>query len=576
MNSKELILQFVKEKGITDVFAISGGYNINILDAFYYSDIKTWFFHHQQSLVFAAEGYYRMTGKIPLCLVTAGPGVMNTINGIYGCWVDSIPLFIISGNCPMQQINHISDKKCRQLGQQDSNIVELVKSITKYSILVVNPSSLRGNLEQAWVMMQEPRRGPVLIDIPLDIQNVNLDHNYAHYNPLPVPSITKNDYNEIVNSLNGSKKPVIIVGNGVRLDNSVELLNKFVKLHNIPVLTGCNSGADCVDNTYKYYAGRIGINGQPTSNKIVNEADLIIVMGSRLNFKMTGYNYSQFAKNAKKIIIDVDNNEIMKHSFQNTPVLSSVGSVLSRLLLENGIDIDIEQWLSYILKTRKEQVYCYPKHLNTSYYLSYYYFLTKLSNYTKQIPIVLANGTANVTTLQMYKLNKNQRMFTNIGSASMGWGLPASIGASIAHKDEIICIQGDGSIMMNLQQLQTIKQHNLPIKIFVINNQGYNSIKISQNNFCLGRLFGSNPDSMVSFPKFELIANAFQIPYFSIKNNNEVQQKLAVIIKEKGCCLVQMFVNPLETHEPKVVSQGIDDQGNIIPGTLVNMFIKEI
>lgn len=573
MNTKEIILNFVCQNEITDVFAISGGYNINILDAFYSSDINVWFFHHQQSLVFAAEGYFRMTSKLPLCLVTAGPGVMNTINGIYGCWSDSIPLFIISGNCPLNQINHINNTHCRQLGQQDSNIVEVVKKITKYSILVKDSFMLKYNLEQAWYWMLESRPGPVLVDIPLDIQNTEIKYSIDYHPTRHKQCIYGVD--EIVTSLNKSKKPIIIVGNGIRIGKSVQLLDIFIKKYDIPVLTGWNSGADCVDNTYKYYAGRIGIIGQQTSNEIVNEADLVIVIGTRLNFKMTGYNYAQFARNAKKIIIDIDQNEIKKHSFEVIGIVSDINSVLYYLIENNNIELDIQQWQSYILRTREKQIYCYPKHYNTKDYLSYYYFLTKLPKYANKTPLILANGTANVTTFQMYKLNKNQRMFANIGSASMGWGLPASIGAAISHCDEIICIQGDGSIMMNLQQLQTAKHYKLPIKIFIINNRGYNSIKISQSTSCAGHLFGSNPNSGITFPNFKKIAMSFDIPYFCIKNNNEVQQKLSIIMKEKNLCIIQLFVNPDEIHEPKVLQQGIDDKGSIIPGSLTNMFIGE-
>lgn len=559
MNTKRTVYQFVESKGVTDVFVISGGYNINIIDAFYEQKIKLWFFHNQQSLVFAAEGYYRMSGKPPICLVTAGPGMMNTINGIYGCWTDSIPLFIISGNCPRNQINHINITNCRQLGEQDSDVVNIVKPIVKYSKLVTNGVKLWRYLSQAWNEMLFDRPGPVLVDIPLDIQ---------------CQEWTPNDgWVDIITALNASKNPIIVIGNGVRLGDSVELLDTFVKRHGIPVVTGCNSGADCIDNTYQYYAGRIGIMGQPTSNQLVNESDLILVLGSRLNFKMTGYAYDEFAKDAKKIIVDIDENEINKHSFDVVGVVSDVWQVLTYLNESHNISMTISEWQNHVKEVRRKQVYCYPKHLQTKGYLSYYYFVSKLPQYLDSRPIVLANGTANVTTFQMYKLNRGQRMFSNIGSASMGWGLPAAIGTAISTGQQVVCIEGDGSIMMNLQQLQTLRSYNLPVKLFLINNNGYTSIKISQTSFCGSRLYGSTPETGITFPKFQELSKSFDIPYFSIKNNEEVDDMMTKIMKHKGLCLIELFVNPEEKHEPKVMSQGIDENGKIIPGKLTNMFI---
>lgn len=572
----DIIFDFLKKQGIKDAFAVSGGGAIHLIDSMGKSNLNYYCFHHEQSLAMAAEGYYRQSNIPPVCIVTTGPGGTNTITGLMGSWLDNIPTIFISGQVQISQLSE--NTGCRQIGDQEFDIVNMVKNITKYSITIKNPIEVIFHLEKAIFMSKNGRPGPVWIDIPLDIQSYQIEESkLIHFIP-PKDNILidANDILKLKNYLNNSKRPLIIIGSGIRASNSYSIFNQFVKENNIPVVTGPHSGVDAIDNTYEYYAGRIGVFGQLTSNEIVQNADLIISIGSRLGVKMTGYDTFQFAPNAKKILIDIDEHEMDKHKFNiDLKIKCDINNFLTSIINEN-LNLNIDDWLIYIKEKRSEQKYFYPKHQNIKNYASFYYFINKSKLYFGDTPIITSNGTAHVVTLQNYNLNKNQRMFTNVGCASMGTGLPLSIGACISNnKKNVICIEGDGSIMMNLQEIQTVKYYNLPIKIIIINNQGYLSIKLTQESFLNGNEVASGPTNGVSFPEFEKIANAFDLKYYSIKNNSQIDDVLHDIMSLNGPCIIEIFTHPYERHEPKVASKGISSDGKIIPGDLTNMHISE-
>ena len=416
-------------------------------------------------------------------------------------------------------------------------------------------------LEKAYNIAISGRPGPVWIDIPLDIQG----------------AIIENDYIEsLTHLINEAKKPLVIVGNGVRLSDSYKSLNDFLLKTKIPVVTGPHSGVDAVDNTYEYYSGRIGILGQLSSNKIVQEADLLIVLGSRLPVKMTGYNLKDFSPNSKKIYVDIDVNEINKHTFNiDLPIVKDLKSFFNDIK-DISFTYNISDWHLKVKKYRNSQEYVHPKHKALKDYASFYYLINKAPKIFGDTPIITSNGTAHVITLQTYQLNKDQRLFTNVGCSSMGYGLPAAIGACMGNnKQPVICIEGDGSIMMNLQELETIKGYNLPVKIIIINNEGYLSIKLSQESFFKGKEFASGPKNGVTIPSFKKVAKSFDLPYMSINNNDEIEDILENMMNTKGPCVVEVFTHPKERHEPKVTHKGVGKDGKIIPGTLTDMYISD-
>ena len=576
MKVSDIVIKFLEQKRIDTAFTVSGGGCIHLIDSLRKSNIEVLCPHHEQSALMASEGYYRQSNRMSANIVTTGPGGTNAITGLLGLWLDSIPTIVVSGQVSRNQLSEGTG--CRQIGDQEFDIIGVVKSMTKYCVMIKDPLQILAELEKAYQIAIEGRPGPVWIDIPLDIQgaNVNIEECYTYSHIFSKNTIDETKIDDILSLLETSKKPLVIVGNGIRLSGCYDRLNSFISANNIPVVTGPHSGVDAVDNTLPSYCGRIGILGQLTSNQIVQEADLLIALGTRLPTKMTGYNLSEFSPNSKKVIVDIDLNEINKHKF-NIDV-SIVGDLRDFFtsLEKKTVSVNIKEWISRVREIRTHQKYFYPKHEDLQGYASFYYLINKAPSIFGNTPIVTSNGTAHVVTLQTYCLRENQRLFTNVGCASMGYGLPAAIGACLANsKNPVICIEGDGSLMMNLQELQTIVGYNLPIKILLVNNDGYLSIKMTQETFFNGAEFASSKNTGVTIPDYKKIASAFGIPYLSINSNKEIENVLNQMMKTNGPCFVEVFTHPKERHEPKVTHKGIDKDGKIIPGTLTDMFISD-
>jgi acetolactate synthase-1/2/3 large subunit len=574
MRVSDIVINFLENKNISHVFTVSGGGSMYLIDSLGRSEkLKYVCTHHEQAAAMAVEGFARLKEDVGAAIVTTGPGGTNTLTGVLGCWLDSIPAIFISGQVNLSQTSNGTG--CRQIGDQEFDIVSTVKNMTKYAVMIKDKNDILYELEKAYELATTGRPGPVWIDIPLDIQgsNVELDSLKKYWSVYEKPSPTKKELDTFYELLNQSKKPLFVVGNGIRLSKSYNVFNTLLKQSNIPALTGVHSGVDCIDNTYEYYTGRIGVLGQITSNTIVQEADLLIILGSRLNIKMTGYNIPGFAPNAKKIFVDIDVNEIDKHKFKiDLGIVSDLKEFLNKLDIK---DLDINEWRNFVKQERSKQIYFYPKHQNMEEYASAYYFSHKLKQYANQLPIITSDGSAHVVTLQTFPLSKDQRLFTNVGCASMGYGFPAAIGAAFANNQDVICIEGDGSLQMNIQELQTLVHYKLPVKLFVINNDGYLSIKITQENFFNGNEIAAGKNSGVSFPDLEKLCKAYGLPYVSISHNNQMDEQIQKTLKTSGPVVCEIFTYPYEKHEPKVVHKGIDKEGKIIPGQLTDMFISD-
>jgi acetolactate synthase-1/2/3 large subunit len=578
MKVSDLVFDFIEKQGIDTIFTVSGGGCMHLTDSLGKNkNLKYICNHHEQACAMAAEGYFRTSGKPGCILVTTGPGGTNTLTGVLCAYQDSIPLIIISGQVPTSQLS--TGTGCRQIGQQEFNIVDTVKTMTKYSVLIKDAKNILYELQKAYHIAISGRPGPVWIDIPLDIQSsiVNIS-NLIQYKIKTNNNFIKNFHNEyyleaINNQIKISKKPIIVVGGGIKCSNTKQQLMEFINRINIPVMSGPHSAVDIVNNDYKYYAGRFGLLGQKTSNFLIQESDLVISLGSRLNPKMVGYDSLKFAPNAVKFIIDIDSNELKKIKFSNITYKWHIDLKDFFALSNKIITPNITLWQNHILSTRKEENLVLQKHLDVKKYVSTYVFSQKLEKYLdNDSVIVTSDGTAHVVPLKTISLKGNQQLFSNEGTAPMGYGLPSSIGAYYGCKKPILCIEGDGSLMMNLQELETIRYHDMPIVIFIINNQGYLSIKLTQNSFFNGHLVATDQSSGVSIPEYKNIATAFNYDYFSIKNNLSIDKVLSKVFKRKNKrCIVEIFTDPNETHEPKVKAKGIDSNGKIIPGELTDM-----
>ena len=525
--------------------------------------------HHEQAASIAAEGYARMNDKLGACIVTSGPGGTNAITGTLCSWLDSIPVIVISGQVNKEMTTNYTGLPLRQLGDQEFNIVESVKNMTKYAVQVNDVSEIRYHLEKACKLATTGRPGPVWIDIPLNIQSLNIEPEtlvgYTDEQPEYKPTSAQIDL--ILEKWKSAKKPLLIVGNGVRLSGAVKELQKVLAHTNIPTITAIN-GNDIVTSDYRYYYGRIGTHAQICANTLLNECDFLLTIGSRLYVRQTGYNFESFAKQAFRAYVDIDIAELNKPTIHPNVAVHADAKLFINELLNNNLPIANQDWLDYCDEINKAPKVL-QRHRDNKTYVSHYAFMEELS---KVIPqehhIVTSDGSANVVTMQVLDLKEDQRLFTNTGCAPMGYGLPAAIGAAIHHK--IICIDGDGSLHLNIQELQTMKHYDLPIKLILLNNDGYLSIKISQNTFFNGKYVASEKSSGVSFPNFEKIIKAYDIPYCSIRTNKDIQPTLNEFLQQTGPCVCEVFTDPNEYHEPKVIAK-LGNDGKFIPGELKNI-----
>jgi acetolactate synthase-1/2/3 large subunit len=441
--------------------------------------------------------------------------------------------------------------------------------MTKYAVQVNDPLEIRYHLEKACALATTGRPGPVWIDIPLNVQSVDVDPNSLKgwEETIDIPSPSQSQINLVLEKWKQAKKPLMVVGNGVRLSKGIKELYSLLFKTNIPVISAVN-GNDIVNNGYEHYCGRFGTHAQIGANNLLSECDFLLTVGSRLYVRQTGYNFEGFAKQAYKIHVDVDQSELDKPTlFTDLKIHSDARLFLSNLL-DHSLPSTSPEWLEECSKWASAPKVL-DRHRSNKDYVSHYAFIETLSKVKpKNMHIVTSDGSANVVTMQVMDLEGEQRLITNTGCAPMGYGLPAALGASTHH--EIICIEGDGSLHLNVHELQTMKHYNLPIKLILLNNDGYTSIKISQKTFFNGKFVASEKNSGVSFPNFEKLIKAYDLPYLSIKTNDKAEDVLNEFFSLDGPAVCEIFTDPNEYHEPKVVAS-LDKNGKFIPGELKNI-----
>jgi acetolactate synthase-1/2/3 large subunit len=571
MRLSDYVIQFLRDKyGIDTVFTVSGGGCIFLIDSLGTTEgVNYVATHHEQAAAIAAEGYARMNNKLGACIVTSGPGGTNAITGTLCNWLDSIPVIYISGQVNKEMTTNYTNSPLRQLGDQEFNIIESVKNMTKYAVQVNEPSEIRYHLEKACALATSGRPGPVWIDIPLNVQSVNIEPDKldGFNDVIQLLSPSPLEIDSLLEKWNQAKKPLMVVGNGIRLSGGIEELYNTLTKTNIPVISAVN-GNDIVNSDYKHYCGRFGTHAQIGANNLLSECDFLLTVGSRLYVRQTGYNFEGFAKQAYKIHVDIDENELNKPTLFTDLKIHSDAKEFLGLLNSQNLPQTNKEWLNKCFKWSCEPRVL-PKHRNKTEYASHYAFIEKLS---EVIPpdhhIVTSDGSANVVTMQVMDLHGKQRLITNTGCAPMGYGLPAALGAATHNK--IVCIEGDGSLHLNIHELQTMKHYNLPIKLILLNNDGYTSIKISQKAFFNGRFVASEKNSGVSFPNFEKVIKAYDLPYYSIKNNQNIHPTLEEFLAYEGPAVLEVFTDPEEFHEPKVVAK-LGEDGKFIPGELKNI-----
>ena len=584
MKAAQYIADFLVDHGVTHNFMVTGGGAMQLDDAFGHKEGLTNIFNHnEQGCAIAAEAYARLTGKIASVCVTSGPGGTNAITGVVGGWLDSIPMFVVSGQVKRETtLWSVPELNLRQLGDQEFDIVHTVANMTKYAVMVTEPQDIAYHLEKAWYLAKTGRKGPVWLDIPLDVQGAVIDPaTLRHFDPAELGEKTYGEVGpetaaEILRKIHEAKAPLIFAGSGIRLSGADQLLLKLIDKLQIPVAVAWNSG-DLVAYDNPYYAGSPSREGTRGSSFIVQNCDLLLSLGSRLNIRTITYNKFDFAKNAYKIIVDIDDQELKKPTIRpDMPVCADVRQLLEVLLEQQYTpNPEHKKWAGWCRHMVEKYPAVLPQYHTQEGLLNPYVFVDELfKQMNTEDVLTLGNGSACVMTFQACKIKQGQRMFTNSGCAAMGYGLPAALGAAVARSKEdgrVLCIDGDGSLMMNVQELETISYNQLNVKLFVLNNNGYHSIRQTQRNLFKPPLIGLDPKTGVGFPDFEKLAQAFGFTYFELDKEPDAAGVIARVLETKGPVLCNVVVDPEQNFVPKLSSKVLPD-GRIVSPSMDDMF----
>ncbi len=574
------ISQFLVKQGIKDCFMVTGGGAMHLDDAIGHQEgLHCTFNHHEQACAIAAEGYTRMTGKLSVVCVTSGPGGTNAITGVMGGWLDSVPMFVISGQVKRETtIWAVPDLNLRQLGDQEFNVIDSVKNMTKYSVMVTNPQEIAYHLEKALFMATNGRGGPVWLDIPLDVQGAKINtEDLIHFNPdqevvWRTPDVKQSAIDIVLQKIRNAKAPLVLAGTGINLGGAQQKLLDFLEKYQIPVVTAWNAN-DTVAYDNPYYVGMPGTVGMRSGNFAIQNCDLLISLGCRMNIRMIGYTHHDFAKNAFKVVVDVDPRELIKPTVQSDlPIHANVNQFLDSMIKQEYSPVDShKKWVKWC----KDLLFKYPtvkEEFHKDGLINPYVFIDKLfSHLNSSDRIICGNGAACVITFQAAKVKQGQRMFTNSGCAAMGYGFPAAVGVAVSDNSKrTICIDGDGSVMMNIQELATVAHNKLNVKLIILNNNGYLSIRQTQRNLFQPPFIGIDSESGVGFPSFEKLADAFGLKYFRIDHENTSDEILKQVLDSDGPCVCEAVVDPNQNFEPKSSSKVLPD-GRIVSPSLDDM-----
>lgn len=602
----DYVANFLVSKGVTDVFSVVGGGAMHLNDALGHNPgLKVTYNHHEQACAIAAEAYARLDNKIAAVCVTTGPGGTNALTGVVGGWLDSIPMFIISGqvryDTTARYALQYTETPLRAMGDQEYDIVKSVEHMTKYAVMIEDPKTIRYHLERAWHLATTGRPGPVWLDIPVNYQGGYIETDELRgYDPqeddvnLPSP-VSEETIQAVLEKIKNAKRPVFHAGYGIRLSGGYEAFREVMEKLNIPVVTYWNA-VDLMENDHPLYCGRAGNMGDRPGNWAIQNADLILAIGTRISIRQVGYNWKTWARAAEVIMVDIDQAEMKKPTIHvDMPIWADAKNFLETMncvlkkegvskeepLFKGTVIKNDKNWNEICVDWREKYPVVQPRQWEENGETANVYAFMKYMS--SQLPenalTAVSNGACCVVGNQAYVFKKGARMANNSAIASMGYGLPAAIGTCIGggkkedgSYKETICLEGDGSIMMNLQELQTILTNRLPIKIFLINNNGYHSIRLTQNNLFKDKCkVGIGPESNdLSFPEFEKLAKAFGYPYLSAHSNQEMMQAVNETLAMEGPAFCEIFTDTVQVWEPKSSTKRLED------GTLVSPPLEDL
>ena len=594
----DYVSQFLVDNGITHAFTVTGGGAMHLNDSLGHQKGLTCVYnHHEQACAIAAESYARIHNKIAALCVTTGPGGTNAMTGVVGGYLDSIPMLVISGQVRYDTTARSTGLNIRAMGDQEFDITKSAAAMTKYAQMVTDPKQIRYCMEKALYIATTGRPGPCWIDIPVNFQGFYVDTDElegfdpAEYEAQLAPHVTDEQVDAIIDKIKNAKRPVLYAGNGIRISGGYESFKKVVELLNIPVATGWDS-IDEIYDEHPLYVGRGGIMGDRAGNFAVQNSDLVFAIGNRLSIRQVGYNWKTWAREAYVIMNDVCEDEMKKPTLHvDMPVWADAKELLEKMaarLEKTGEKVFTgNDWIERCQQWKKNYPVVLPKHYEDKNHANVYAFIKELSSRLNEGQVtVVGNGSACVVGSHAYVIKKDQRFIINSAIASMGYDLPAAIGAAVAeHGDkalygrsltddsvkDIILVTGDGSIQMNIQELQTVIHHKMPIKIFLINNQGYHSIRQTQTNLFNKNFVGIGPQSGdLSFPDMSKLAPAYGYPYLSCDGNDKLDETIDKALGMKGPVICEIFVSTEQNFEPKSSTKRLED------GTLVSPPLEDL
>lgn len=573
----DIIMETLVEQGITDCFAVVGGGAMHLDNALLVCDsMHKYFNHHEQACAMAAEAYARYSGRMAAVCVTSGPGATNTLTGVMGAWQDSLPMIVLSGQVRYEISVPKSGLKLRYRGIQEFEIVPTVQNMTKYAKMITDPLSIKAELLKAIRIAMEGRRGPVWLDIPQDIQNARVEEDELYCEEEYIdtlPGADEETIAEILQILRAAQRPCILAGSGIISSGNRDRFEELVNKMNVPVIGG-SWVADNLYTEHPLYYGNSGNVGPRAGNFILQNADVILTLGNSLSFRQTGFNLEGFAPKARIIMVDVDAEEGRKPGLRlHRFVHADLKDIIDKLLRADSRIQTPERWLAYcdMLKKRFTPFEAVEGIEMQDRVCSYYFWKVFQEYEEKDSILALGNNTANSAKLQIGVRYAGQRTLTNYTCGSMGYDIPAAIGAAIASGRKVYCVTGDGSVMMNLQEMQTIVQNELPVNLVIFSNGGYGAIRQTCKNFFNGAHIGCTPDTGVSFPDFRKVAETFGYEYRKCGTNEELEEAIQWLTSSSQRVLLEVEQKLDDPVTPKVMSR-LDENGKMLTPALQDMY----
>jgi acetolactate synthase I/II/III large subunit len=581
LKAADQIAAFLKAKNMKHVFGIVGAGNVHIFDAIMrlgFTEIVCT--HHEQAAVMAVQAYYRISGIVTAAIVTTGAGSTNAVTGVVGAWMDSFPTLIIAGNENSKFTT--PENTLRIWGVQGYNSTQMVERVTKYSQRVMDASHVKGELEKAYYIATSGRPGPCWLEIPMNLQSTPVDENAAVTHEVASTQAPQADncitdksiaVSQVIEKLKSAKRPVIWLGQGIRLAAAEHLVKQLVETLNCPALVTW-TGIDLIDSNHPLVYGRAGVYGQRSANFVLQNCDFLLTIGTRLALPQVGYDITEFAREAEVAMVDVDGQELQKYPTRITCPIQLDAKVFIETLLSQARTLDFTQqaWIDQCDTYRQKYPFVGPEHDDKDGFINSYRFIEKLNQHFKPDQVVVTDmGTALLSGHQVLKLSEGQRLLTSLGLGEMGYGLPGAIGASFARdKGEVLCLNCDGGMMLNLQELQTIVHHQLPIKIIIFNNDGYLMIKHTQKALFKERRVATDAKTGVSCPDYAALAKAFNIPALSIKTWDDFDHAIPEMQAATGPIICEVFMAPEQPSVPKL-SLVIKDDGTLVSPPLEDL-----